>query len=203
MEQIKKGNVFVISAASGTGKTTLIKELIAEIPDVHLSISHTTRSPRDGEVDGKHYHFSDKKSFLEMVGEGEFLEFAEVHDNYYGTHNDEVFSHLSRGEDVILEIDVQGAFQVKRKFEDCIMIFVLPPTMDALAERLRGRHTDSDEVINKRLKNARKEFEEAFSYDYLVVNDDFNEAKENLKHIILAERSNLERNKIHLIHLLG
>ncbi|HAM60379.1 MAG TPA: guanylate kinase, partial [Psychrobacter sp.] len=148
------GSLFIITAASGTGKTSLVKQLLATTNDLTVSISHTTRAPRPGEIDGHHYHFIDKEVFVSAIGEGKFLEHAEVFGNYYGTAEASVRAQLEAGIDVILEIDWQGALQVKKIFTDATMIFILPPSLSTLRQRLAGRAQDSAEVIEQRLAGA-------------------------------------------------
>ena len=171
MHTPRKGNVFIVSAASGTGKTTLVSRLLKNHPDIRVSVSHTTRAPRPGEIHGQHYYFVDPARFQTLVGESAFLEHARVFDNYYGTSIEGVNILREQGFDVILEIDIQGAEQVRRSLSGACSIFILPPSFEILAERLRGRATDSDEVIAKRLSKARHEIEQAFLFDYVVVNE--------------------------------
>lgn len=184
----KQGTLFIISAASGTGKTSLVKELLASTDNLVVSVSHTTREPRRGEIEGKHYYFASKDSFLQMVTQGEFLEHAEVFGNYYGTSKASVDDLLNAGVDVILEIDWQGALQVKRQFAHAVMIFILPPSRTALKERLTGRDQDTIQVIQKRLDGAVREMQEYVNFDYVVINDDFHVALSELKAIITTYR---------------
>lgn len=184
----KQGTLFIISAASGTGKTSLVKELLASTDNLVVSVSHTTREPRRGEIEGKHYYFTSKDSFLQMVTQGEFLEHAEVFGNYYGTSKASVDDLLNAGVDVILEIDWQGALQVKRQFAHAVMIFILPPSRTALKERLTGRDQDTIQVIQKRLDGAVREMQEYVNFDYVVINDDFHVALSELKAIITTYR---------------
>lgn len=188
MNTKKCGNVFIVSAASGTGKTTLVSRLLECCPDVRVSISHTTRQPRVGEVDGQHYYFVSKEAFVALAGQGAFLEHAEVFGHYYGTDAANVQALCAKGFDVILEIDVQGAEQVRRALPDAIGIFILPPSLAVLKQRLCQRQTDSEEVINRRLAEAELEIQHAFSFDYVVVNDDLNVALQALQMIISASR---------------
>lgn len=187
------GNIFIISAASGTGKTTLVSRLTARHSDIRLSVSHTTRPMREGEINGQHYHFVDKNRFLDLMGEGVFLEHAEVFGNYYGTSEAAVKELCAQGFDVILEIDVQGATQVRRNLPDAVSIFILPPSLEVLEQRLRSRNTDSNEVIERRLGLAREEISHAVSFDYIVVNHDLDEAEQQLLHIFRADRQSLRR----------
>ncbi len=185
---IAQGTLFIISAASGTGKTSLVKELLASTKNLVVSISHTTREPRRGEVNGEHYYFISKDEFMRLVGEAEFLEHAEVFDNYYGTSKTAVNDLLNAGVDVILEIDWQGALQVKRQFDNAVMIFILPPSRDALRTRLSNRGQDSSKVIEQRLAGAVTEMQEYVNFDYVVINDDFNLALRELQSIVCTYR---------------
>jgi len=190
-----KGLLIVISAPSGTGKTTLVHMLLKEFPDLEFSVSYTTRPPRSGEVDGRDYHFVDRKTFERMIEEGDFLEWAEVYGNLYGTSRTQVLRALNEGRDVILDIDTQGALQVKKNFPEAVLIFILPPSLKELERRLRNRGTDDEETIERRLKTAREEIRRAPLYDYIVVNDVLEVAYENLKSIIRAEKLRTERLK--------
>ena len=182
------GTLYIISAPSGAGKTSLVKALVEQLPGVEVSVSHTTRSMRPGEADGVDYHFVDEGLFLDMVGQAEFLEHARVFDNYYGTAQSAVEQRLKAGIDVILEIDWQGAGQVRRLMPQSRSIFILPPSKAALEERLRGRGQDSDEVIERRMKDAVSEMSHFPEFDYLVLNDAFAVALEELKAIFVANR---------------
>lgn len=188
-----KGTLFIITAASGTGKTSLVKELVASTNSLSVSISHTTRPPRIGEINGQHYHFVGRDEFYQMVNDGGFLEFAEVFDNLYGTSQKAVDYMLNHGTDVILEIDWQGALQVKKMMPTAVMIFILPPDKDALKERLSSRGQDSDEVIAKRLAGSIDEMKQYLHFDYVVINDDFDVALSQIRAIILASRLTLEK----------
>lgn len=187
------GSLFIITAASGTGKTSLVKQLLATTNDLTVSVSHTTRSPRAGEIDGQHYHFTDIDAFIQAVGEGKFLEHAEVFGNYYGTSEQSVRAQLESGIDVILEIDWQGALQVKKIFTDAIMIFILPPSITTLRQRLSTRATDSSAVIEQRLAGSVHEISQYVHADYVVINDNFEVALTELKAIIVADRQTLAR----------
>lgn len=182
------GSVFIVSAASGTGKTTLVSRILQRDGRLRLSVSHTTRAPREGEENGKHYHFVDVERFLTMRDEGAFLEFAEVYGNYYGTSTDAVQQMTAQGYDVILEIDVQGAEQVRRLLPEAIGIFILPPSFEVLAQRLHARATDDDAVIERRLSKAREEIEQAFLFDYVIVNNELEQAEQDLLNVIRACR---------------
>jgi len=186
---LNRGQLFVITAPSGAGKTSLIEALMADDPTLKLSVSYTTRAPREGEKDGVDYHFVDEPRFLRMRDAGEFLESAEVHGNRYGTAKRVITQALAKGEDLILEIDWQGARQVRAIYPDCVGIFILPPSMEELERRMRKRAKDSDAVIRRRLEAARGEMEHAGEFDYAIINKDFETAKQELAEIIRKERS--------------
>lgn len=188
-----QGTLFIITAASGTGKTSLVKELVATTNSLAVSISHTTRPPRKGEINGQHYHFVSRDEFYELVNQGGFLEFAEVFDNLYGTSQKSVEYLLEHGTDVILEIDWQGALQVKKLMPKAVMIFILPPDKVALKERLANRGQDSDEVIAKRLAGSVDEMRQYLHFDYIIINDNFDVALADIKAIILTSRLTLEK----------
>lgn len=185
---MNKGLLLVISAPSGAGKGTIIKRLMDDDRSLKLSVSATTRSPRPGEVDGEDYFFLSREEFDDLVKNGEMLEHAEYVGNCYGTPKGPVESWLNDGLDVILEIDVQGGAQVKEIMPECVSIFILPPSMRELENRLRGRSTENDEVVNARLEAARQEVHHAEEYDYVVVNDTVDQAVEEIKTIIAAEK---------------
>ena len=182
------GLLFVVSAASGTGKTSLVKALLDRVSNLHVSVSHTTRSQRPGELDGVHYHFTSKEPFLAQVEQGGFIEYAEVFGNYYGTSQAEVKEQLQQGHDVLLEIDWQGAEQVRRLFPESKQIFILPPTQYDLRQRLSNRGTDSVDVIEHRLSCAVEDMRHFANFDYVIINDDFNKAVHDLEAIITANR---------------
>ncbi|MDO8329876.1 MAG: guanylate kinase [Fluviicoccus sp.] len=182
------GTLFVVSAASGTGKTSLVRALLENTDHVIVSVSHTTRKPRPGELDGVHYHFTSVDEFMTQVGEGGFLEHAEVFGNFYGTARSTVENALKADRDVILEIDWQGAQQVRRQFPDAQTIFIVPPSREALRERLLNRGQDSDEVINHRLAGALEDISHFVEFDYLVINDDFDTALGDLLAVVRACR---------------
>lgn len=192
-----QGTLFIITAASGTGKTSLVKELLATTKNLVVSVSHTTRPPRRGEIDGEHYYFTNRDEFVRLVGEGEFLEHAQVFGNYYGTSKTAVNDLLSAGMDVILEIDWQGALQVKKLISHAVMIFVLPPSRKALRERLINRNQDATKVIETRLAGAVREMQEYVNFDYVVINDDFDVALFEMKSIITAYRLAIDRQTAH------
>lgn len=187
------GSLFIVTAASGTGKTSLVKQLIATTNDLAVSISHSSRMPRPGEIDGQHYHFVSREQFSEMIEQGEFLEFAEVFDNFYGTSEKSVDYMLANGLDVILEIDWQGALQVQKIRPDAVMIFILPPDRQSLRQRLSNRGQDSQAVIEKRLNGSVHEMSQYVNFDYIVINDNFDVALAELKSIILANRLTLKK----------
>jgi guanylate kinase len=182
------GNLFIITAASGAGKTSLIQALLAKDAQIKLSISHTTRPARPGEVDGEHYHFVTQAQFLETLNAGGFLESADVHGAKYGTAQSAVDSALQAGSDVILEIDWQGAAQVRNIYPQAVSIFILPPSLEALEQRLNSRGQDSAEVISKRVAAARDEMRHVVEFDYVTINDKFELALQDLMAIILAQR---------------
>lgn len=188
MLEQKAGRLFLVTAPSGAGKSSLVAALLKADPTVHLSISHTTRAPRPGEVDGREYHFVTVETFEAMKEDNAFLEWAYVHGNYYGTSKKWIESELSVGHDVLLEIDWQGALQVKRLFPDVVGVFILPPSVEALRERLNKRATDAPEVIARRLAGAGAEMVHAGQFDYVIINDDFERAKEDLIAIVRASR---------------
>ncbi|OBS08329.1 guanylate kinase [Acidihalobacter prosperus] len=185
------GTLYIISAPSGAGKTSLVKALVARVDTISISVSHTTRKPRTGEQDGHDYHFIDERAFLGMIEDAAFLEHARVFDHYYGTAIASVQAQLAEGQDVILEIDWQGAQQVRRQLPGCQSIFILPPSRDELEARLRARAQDSDEVIERRMRDAVREISHYGEYDYLVVNDDFETALGELITIFGANRLRL------------
>jgi guanylate kinase len=185
----KAGRLFVITAPSGAGKTSLIDALVRADPSLKLSISYTTRAPRPGEKDGVDYHFVDEPAFLGMQARGEFLENAEVHGYRYGTSRKVITEALARGEDLILEIDWQGARQVRGIYPECVGIFILPPSIEELERRMRSRGQDADAVIRRRLDNARGEMEHAGEFHYAIINKDFDTARQELAAIIRKERA--------------
>jgi guanylate kinase len=179
--------LFVVSAPSGAGKTSLIEALMREDPSLKLSISYTTRAPRPGEKNGVDYHFVDDATFIAMRSRGEFLENAEVHGYRYGTSKRVISEALERGEDIILEIDWQGAQQVRRIYPDCVGIFILPPSVEELERRMRARGQDSEAVIRRRLENAREELAHSGEFQYRIINKDFDVARRELAQIIQKE----------------
>ncbi|RDB44592.1 guanylate kinase [Halomonas sp. DQ26W] len=188
-----QGTLFIVSAPSGAGKTTLVRELIESLDGIQVSVSHTTRSQRLGEVDGVNYHFIGVAAFEAMIERGEFFEYAQVFDNYYGSSRPAVETMLNAGQDVILEIDWQGARQVRQQLHDAVSIFILPPSRDELERRLASRGTDEHATIARRMRDAVSEMSHYDEYDYLVVNDDFTTALRELQSLVISRRLSLER----------
>lgn len=189
--QSSRGSLYVVSAPSGAGKTSLVKALLETTDNIRVSVSHTTRAARPGEIDGEHYYFVDVQQFETMKNNNEFLEHAQVFDNFYGTSRGAVDELLNSGTDVILEIDWQGAQQARQLYPDCCGIFILPPSRQELEQRLRARGQDDDAVISRRMKDAIAEMSHYREFDYLVINDNFDDALALLKSIILARRQRL------------
>jgi guanylate kinase len=197
------GILFIVSAPSGSGKSTLVKRVMKAVDRVRFSISHTTRTPRPGEQNGVDYFFVSPDEFERMIGEEGFVEHAVVFDNFYGTSWREIEAARSSGEDVILDIDVQGAAQVKQRFgREAPSIFVLPPSFQILEQRLRGRSSDGDEVIRRRLNRAQREIQEYTNYDYVIINDEVDRAADTLRSIILAHRASQPRLKKQIENIL-
>ncbi len=190
-----RGRLFVVSAASGTGKTTLVKALMARVPSLAFSVSHTTRAPRAGEVDGRDYHFVDRATFERMIAAGEFLEHASVFGNLYGTGRAEVEKSLVAGRDLLVEIDWQGAAQVRSRLPEAIDVYILPPSRAELEARLRGRGTDSAEVIERRLRESVHELSHWREFRYAVVNDDLARALADLEGIVAGRGAGLETDR--------
>jgi len=188
MNAATEGTLFVVAAPSGAGKSTLVNALLEREPGISLSVSHTTRPPRPGETYGRHYYFVERAEFERQIAEGIFLEHAEVHGNLYGTSRTTVQELLAQGRDVLLEIDWQGAQQIRASKPDCVGVFILPPSRAELERRLRGRGSDSAEVIERRLRNSRGEIAHAHEFDYILVNDAFDEALDDLQAIVRAVR---------------
>ena len=186
---MRKGTLFVVTAPSGAGKSSLIEALLKHDPSLKLSISYTTRAPRPGEKNGREYHFVDEPTFLAMRERGEFLESAEVHGNRYGTSKQVIRETLERGQDLILEIDWQGARQVRALYPGCVGVFILPPSIEELERRLRGRGQDAEAVIQRRLAKAREELEHRGEFEYAIINKDFEAAKGELAEILRKERA--------------
>lgn len=182
------GHLYIVAAPSGAGKTTLVRLLLENDPGIRVSVSSTTRAPRPGEIDGRDYHFIDVPSFLERINRGEFLEWAEVHGNYYGTSKHWTEAEMTAGRDVLLEIDWQGAQQVRKSFPEAIGVFILPPSLQALEERLSSRGTDSAETIARRIAAARDEMRHVDEFDYVIINDELQQALSNLLSVVSATR---------------
>jgi guanylate kinase len=200
---MKRGRLFVIAAPSGAGKTSLVRALLEQEPALHLSVSHTTRRQRPNEADGREYHFVDVAAFRELIGRGEFLEHAQVFDNLYGTARVFVAQRLDAGQDVVLEIDWQGAQQVRRALPQCVSIFILPPSRAALAQRLAARATDSAPVIQRRLRDAAADMAHYREFDYVIVNDDFAQALADLRRIVAGNAADLSSRRAQLAPLLA
>jgi guanylate kinase len=198
-----RGKLFVIAAPSGAGKTSLVRALMQRRPALRFSISYTTRQQRPTERDAHDYFFVDKPEFERMVAAGEFLEHARVFDNYYGTSRKQVERLLEEGQDVLLEIDWQGAQQIRLALPECRTIFVLPPSREALEQRLRGRGTDSDEVIARRLRDSLADLSHWNEFDYIVINDDFTRATEDLQAIVAGQGEHLRRDRAELQGLIA
>lgn len=191
----EKGMLIVLSGPSGAGKGTLCDLLLKKIKNLYLSISVTTRQPRNNEKNGVDYLFTSEEDFISKIKNDEFIEWAKVHNNYYGTPKKYVDKLLKEGKDVILEIDTQGAAQIKKKYPEGIFIFIMPPGIKELKKRIIKRGSETEESLNIRIQNARKELRESQKYDYVIVNDDLQEAVSNLSAIIIAERCKVSRNR--------
>ncbi|MDD2816220.1 MAG: guanylate kinase [Thiotrichaceae bacterium] len=196
------GTLYVIAAPSGAGKTSLVKALIESLDHIRVSVSYTTRAPRPGEQDGVNYHFISHEQFERMLDASEFLEHAQVFDNYYGTGQFWVDSQLKKGVDVVLEIDWQGAQQIRLLHPDCASVFILPPSRETLEQRLRQRNQDSDEIIARRMQGAIEEMSHYVEFDYLVINDDFQTALADLQSIVKSHRLQQRLQNEKLKHLL-
>ncbi len=188
MTQQNHGTLYIFSAPSGAGKTSLLSELVKQTENLVISVSHTTRAMRPGEENGVHYHFVDQPAFKSMIDAGVFLEHAQVFDNFYGTSQQAIEAQLAQGLDVILEIDWQGARQVRERMPGTVSVFILPPSREALQDRLKGRGQDSDEVIARRMRDAINEMSHFAEYDFIVVNDDFDQALQELRAVVTAQR---------------
>jgi guanylate kinase len=197
------GLLFIISSPSGGGKTSLVRALLEAEPEVRLSVSYTTRDARPGEVDGRDYHFVTPPVFERMLEAGEFLESAVIYGNRYGTSQKWIERERAEGHDVVLEIDWQGAQQVRRLLRQVVTIFILPPSPEVLESRLRGRGQDNEEVVTRRLAEARHEIAHVSEYEYVIINDDFNRAAQDLRSIIRAERLKLARQLARNVNLIN
>lgn len=198
-----RGRLFVIAAPSGAGKTSLVKALLERHPQLHVSVSHTTRPQRPTEQEGREYYFVDRERFRALLARGEFLEHAEVFDHLYGTAREPVERELAKGRNVILEIDWQGARQVRAALPECLSIFILPPSRRALEQRLRHRRTDTETVIQRRLRDAVTDMSHWSEFDYVVVNDDFQRAVEDLARIVQGRGEDLRARRPELEGLLA
>jgi guanylate kinase len=188
-----QGLLFIVAAPSGAGKSSLVNAVLAEDPGLRLSISYTTRAPRPGEANGREYHFVDRETFLRMAAAGDFLESAEVHGNFYATSQRQIDEIRAGGRDALLEIDWQGAQQVRRLYPDAVGVFILPPSLEELRRRLVARGQDPDATIRRRLAAAEAEMSHAPEFDYVIINKDFNEARQDLAAVIRASRLTLAR----------
>jgi guanylate kinase len=194
VKEKETGSLIIISGPSGAGKGTVVKKLVEKNKNIKLSISMTTREPRKGEENGREYYFVTKEEFLKQIDKGNLLEYATVYsNNYYGTPKDKVLNYLKKGNDVILEIELQGALKVKEQMDECIFIFIMPPSMRELKKRLVERDTETPEKILERFKNAYKEINEVTKYNYVVINDDVDKAVEKVEAIIKAEKCRVDR----------
>lgn len=192
----RKGLIVVVSAPSGAGKTTVLKRLMQRRPEIVFSVSATTRAPRPGEEDGRDYFFLSTDEFRKGIEAGEFAEWAEVHGHYYGTPESYLGSQLSHGKDVILDIDTQGAFQIKEKHPEAVLIFLAPPSFEELERRLRARKTEPEDVVERRLRVARAELELSGKYDYMVVNSEIDDAVRDIETVIEQERTGRHRGDV-------
>ena len=197
-----RGNLFVVVAPSGAGKTTLVDALLKREPNIHLSPSWTTRAPRPGEKDGVDYNFVSRQKFEQMIAAGEFLEYADVYGNYYGTSRKWIEGELAGDHDVLLEIDWQGAQQLRRIFPHMVGIFILPPSLAELRKRLKSRGKDSPEAIDKRMASARHEISHVLEFEYIIVNDRFEQALEDIRSVVRAARASRARQSIRLAKLI-
>ena len=197
-----RGRLFVIAAPSGAGKTSLVKALLQRKPELHLSISYTTRKPRETEQEGREYHFVSVDDFRRLQEQGQFLEYAQVFDNFYGTGRRPVETEMAQGNNVVLEIDWQGAQQVRKTLPECVTVFILPPSRGSLEERLRNRRTDSEQVIARRLRDAVGDMSHWNEFNYVVVNDDFERAVAELASIVAGHGEALDAHRPQLSGLL-
>jgi guanylate kinase len=200
---VTKGILYIISAPSGAGKSSLVRAIVHKLADVVVSVSHTTRPMREGEVDGQDYHFIEESRFNAMVEQGDFLEHAQVFGNYYGTSKQSIEEQLLSGKDVILEIDWQGARQIRQRMSDSRSVYILPPSISALKQRLSNRGQDTDEVIDSRMREAVSEMSHYGEFDYIVINDDFDEATEQLASIFVCNRMLLDNQQRRNAELLA
>ena len=197
------GQPFVFSAPSGAGKTTIVDNLRKTVPSIGYSVSHTSREPRGSEKDGIHYHFVDRETFSGMVDAGAFVEWAEVYENFYGTSFASLDTQATQGFDVLLDLDPQGAKNIKKHYPDSVLVYILPPSLAVLEERLRGRGTDDEAVMKLRLEKARNDIHSCVWYDYVVINDDLEKAIEDARTIIISERCRTARQAQKITELFG
>ncbi|KTD15889.1 guanylate kinase [Legionella lansingensis] len=193
MDVSYRGNLIIVAAPSGGGKTSLVKKLVECLDDIAVSISHTTRSQRPGEKNGLDYFFISEEEFLKMINDGAFVEYAKVFDHYYGTSVAQINTRLESGIDVVLDIDWQGAQQIRRIFPEAISVFIVPPSLEILKQRLFNRRRDDSKIIDGRMKRAQDELSHYCEFDYLIVNDDFNKAALELQSIVIASRLQMPR----------
>lgn len=191
---MNKGRVFIISGPSGSGKDTVLKKVFEKCPDIAFSISSITRTMREGEVEGEKYNFISREQFIQMINNDELLEYNEFVGNYYGTPKAPVVNAISTGKDIIIEVDVNGAAQIRNKIHEAVSIFIMPPSLEILKDRLCGRGTDSVEVINKRLNEALREIERASEYDYIVVNNSLDDAVSDFINVMSVDKLKTDRN---------
>jgi guanylate kinase len=203
MNQDYSGNLFIVAAPSGGGKTSLVRQLVTTFDNTMVSISHTTRAPRPGEQDGVDYNFISENTFLTMLNQGDFIEYAQVFNNLYGTSKMQIIENLKRGKDILFDIDWQGAKQLKKIFPDAVTIFILPPSLESLQERLLSRGQDSPDVVRHRMDNALHEISHYQDFEYLILNDNFDKALVELKNIILVNRLRTTRHAKKLQELLS
>ncbi len=196
MTEIAPGNLFIVASPSGGGKTSLVRWLVSHVPHVAVSVSHTTRTKRPGEVDGVHYHFVEEQYFTAMVAGDAFVEYAKVFSNWYGTSKQEIQTRLAQGMDLLLAIDWQGALQIKRHFPQSVSVFILPPSLETLKHRLTERQQDHTEIINFRMQQAREEMTHYTEFDYLIINEEFAKAATELQAIVIANRLKTARQSL-------
>jgi len=197
------GSLFIVAAPSGGGKTTLVKQLLTDVVDIEVSISHTTRKKRPGEVEGVDYFFVEEDEFLQMIANSDFVEHARVFDHFYGTSTEQIHDRLRAGIDVVLDIDWQGAQQIKHTFPKAVSVFIIPPSLDALKQRLTARRQDDEQVISSRMQRAQEELSHYPEFDYLIVNDDFDKAARELQSIVIAHRLRIARQSQQQVKLLS
>ncbi|KTD50183.1 guanylate kinase [Legionella quinlivanii] len=197
------GNLFIVAAPSGGGKTSLVKELVNSMPDIEVSVSHTTRSMRPAEKNGVDYFFVSESEFLRMINDSAFIEYARVFNHYYGTSVAQIKDRLAAGIDVVLDIDWQGAQQIRRLFPGSVSIFIIPPSLEILKQRLQNRKQDNEAVIGSRMLQAQEELSHYSEFDYLIVNDSFEVASAELRSIVLANRLNIQRQSVKIAKLLS